>query len=188
MKTDHDDPELLASDEEYFAARSREPGGGRFDARLLQEPITVLHHRAPLVFARNESASEAMRAMQSKHRGCVLVTEDGTDRSRLQGIFTERDVLHRVIDGGRNPAQLDLCEVMTSDPECLHADATVAWALNKMEVGGFRHVPATEPNGCPIMVVSVRDIVEYLVAAFPQEVLNLPPEFGIARYRERDGA
>jgi len=188
MSIDYDDTEWMGSDEEYFAARGHEPRGGRFDARLLQEPITVLHRRTPLVFARNESASDAMRAMQTMHRGCVLVTDDGTARSPLLGIFTERDVLHRVIDGGRNPAHLDLSEVMTPDPECLHADATVAWALNKMEVGGFRHIPATEGDGHPIMVVSVRDIVEYLVAAFPQEVLNLPPEFGIARYRERDGA
>ena len=83
---------------------------------------------------------------------------------------------------------LTLAEVMTPDPECLDARATVAWALNKMEVGGFRHVPATEEHGQPRMVVSVRDIVAYLVAAFPEEILNLPPEFGTARYRERDGA
>jgi CBS domain-containing protein len=188
MGIDYDDPELTDSDEEYFAPSPRERRVGRFDARLLQEPITVLHHRVPLLFSAKDSASEAMRAMQSEHRGCVLITEDGTSRSRLQGIFTERDVLQRVIDGGRNPAHLTLAEVMTPDPECLDARATVAWALNKMEVGGFRHVPATEENGQPRMVVSVRDIVAYLVAAFPEEILNLPPEFGTARYRERDGA
>ncbi len=37
-------------------------------------------------------------------------------------------------------------------------------------------------------MVSVRDVVEFLVEAFPREILNLPPEFGAVRYQERDGA
>ena len=178
--------DLTAADEEYFAR----PAGGsrRFDVGLLREPVTVLHDRTPLVFADNDSASKAMGAMQVEHRGCVLITEDGTARSRVRGIFTERDVLRRVIDGGRNPAQLTLGEIMTREPECLDAQASIAWALNKMEVGGFRHVPAVDESGRPQLVISVRDIVAFLVAAFPEEILNLPPEYGIERYRERDGA
>ena len=58
-----------------------------------------------------------MRAMQAEHRGCVLVTRDGTPGSPLAGIFTERDVLFRIVDRGRNPATLPLAEVMTPDPE-----------------------------------------------------------------------
>jgi len=184
MGNDYDD--LTAADEEYFASpagRSR-----RFDVGLLREPVTVLHNRTPLVFAGNDSASKAMGAMQAEHRGCVLITEDGTLRGRVRGIFTERDVLRRVIDGGRNPAQLTLGEIMTREPECLDSQASIAWALNKMEVGGFRHVPAVDESGRPQLVISVRDIVAFLVAAFPEEILNLPPEYGIERYRERDGA
>ena len=182
------EPELAASDEEYFASRRGTPSGRSFDASLLREPVTVLHQRQPLIFAPKDSASEAMRSMQTEHRGCVLVTESGLADSRLTGILTERDVLHRVIDGGRNPATLTLAEIMTPEPECLTDEASVAWALNKMEVGGFRHVPIVDEGGRPKLVVSVRDIVGFLVAAFPEEVLNLPPEFGAERYRERDGA
>jgi CBS domain-containing protein len=79
-------------------------------------------------------------------------------------------------------------EVMTRDPEALPATAPVAWVLNKMEVGGFRHVPAVDEAGRPVFVVSVRDVVQFLVEAFPEEVLNLPPEFGAPRYTTRDGA
>jgi CBS domain-containing protein len=158
MAIDYDDPEQTY-DEEYFATSRGERTTGRFDVTLLREPIGVLHTRVPLVFSPKDSASEAMRAMQSEHRGSVLITEDGSRRSRLQGIFTERDVLRRVIDGGRNPAQLAVGEIMTPDPECLHVHAPVAWALNKMEVGGFRHVPAVDDEGRPQLVVSVKDIV-----------------------------
>jgi CBS domain-containing protein len=159
-----------------------------FDARLLREPLTVLPTRSPICFKGSDAVSEAMNAMQRDHRGCVLVTEDGTQRSALTGIFTERDILLRIINRGRNPATVTLAEVMVSDPECLPVDASVAWVHNKMSVGGFRHVPAVDDEGRPQIIVSVRDVVQFLVESFPNEVLNLPPEFGVERYRTRDGA
>ena len=174
-------------DESYFDG-SREYRVTGFDQQLLREPLTMLPVQRPLTLAPDASVSEAMRAMQRKHTGCVIITGDGSTRTQLEGIFTERDVLHRVIDGGRNPATLTLQEIMTADPECVSDEASVAWALNKMEVGGFRHVPVVDEAARPRLVVSVRDIVAFLVASFPEEVLNLPPEFGANRYRERDGA
>lgn len=176
-----------ATDESYF-----DDDGARrakvFDARLLQEPVTVLSTRSPLIFAAHTSTSEAMRSMQSQHRGCVLVTDDGTASSPLTGIFTERDILLRVINRGRNPAETPLADVMSHQPEFLQADARVAWVLNMMSVGGFRHVPVVNPRGCPIAVISVRDVVEFLVEAFPNEILNLPPDFGRQKALPRDGA
>lgn len=174
-------------DEGYF-----EEAGQRttktFDAQLLREPVTVLSTRSPLICSADTTTSDAMRAMQSEHRGCVLVTEDGSFNSPLTGIFTERDILLRVINRGRNPAETPLREVMSHDPEFLQADARVAWVLNMMSVGGFRHVPVVNLRGCPIAVISVRDVVEFLVEAFPNEILNLPPDFGMRKTRPRDGA
>ena len=118
----------------------------------------------------------------------MVVTADGTTRTRLVGIFTERDVLLRVVDRGRNPVTLRLAEVMTAEPECLPQESTIAWVLNKMCVGGFRHVPVVDEAGRPVFVVSVRDVVEFLVEAFPREVLNLPLEYGADRQRDREGA
>ena len=77
---------------------------------------------------------------------------------------------------------------MVREPECLAADASIAWVLNKMSVGGFRHVPAVDEEGRPQIIVSVRDVVQFLVERFPNAILNLPPEFGQDRYRTRDGA
>lgn len=180
---DYDD-DHADGDERYFETGERKT----FDARLLHQPLSALNTRAPIIFSGKSTASVAMRSMQQEHRGCVLVTEDGSARSRLTGIFTERDVLMRIVDRGRNPATVTLDEVMTHEPEALPSDASIAWLLNKMEVGGFRHVPAVDASGCPHYVVSVRDVVQFLVAAFPEEILNLPPEYGAQRYRTRDGA
>lgn len=184
---DMDLSESNRADEAYFDDTPQAPSGS-FDARLLHVRLTTLATRTPVVFRESDSATDAMREMQKQHRGCALVTEDGTMRSRLRGIFTERDVLLRIIDRGRHPSTIPLSEVMTAEPESLDDDARLAWALNLMSVGGFRHVPVTDTRGWPVAVVSVRDVVEFLVEAFPNEILNLPPDFGRRKDHPRDGA
>jgi len=158
-----------------------------FDSKLLREPLEALPVRPAIVMAPGASATEAMRAMQREHRGCVLVTDDGSSSSKLVGIFTERDVLLRIVDRGKNPATLPLSEVMTPDPDVLSVKSRLANALNKMHVGGFRHVPVVDAEHRPVCVVAVRDIVEFLVEAFPREILNVPAEPG-ALPKEREGA
>ena len=163
-------------------------GKGAFDASNLKQPMSVLPQRSPLCFSREQFVSEAMHAMQKEHRGCVLVTDDGGMESPLEGIFTERDVLYRIIDRGRNPATLPLQEVMTRSPDALLSNATVAFVLNRMAVGGFRHVPVVDENDHPVAIISVRDVVEFLVDYFPREIMNLPPQVGANITTSREGA
>jgi CBS domain-containing protein len=174
-------------DETYFDSPETR-GRGSFDVSLLNEPVSVLRTHKPLIFSETASVTEAMRAMKRGHCGCVVVTDDGTADSRVIGIFTERDVLFRIVDQGRNPAQLPLAEVMTPDPETLSVCSAVAYALNKMSVGGFRHIPIVDEEYRPAFVVSVRDVVEFLVESFPREVLNLPQVEGVKPQRAREGA
>jgi CBS domain-containing protein len=174
-------------DELYFETRESRASGS-FDASLLREPVSVLRSRRPLVLSMTSTVTDAMRAMQADHTGCVVVTDDGTVNSKVNGVFTERDVLFRIVDRGRNPAQLPLEEVMTPNPETLSVRSAVAYALNKMSVGGFRHIPVVDDEQRPAFVVSVRDVVEFLVEYFPREVLNLPPLEGVKRQQAREGA
>ncbi len=158
-----------------------------FGTDLIQAPLTALPVHEALVFCASDTVTDAMRAMQREHTGCVLVTRDGTRHSKLVGIFTERDVLFRIVDRGKNPATLPLSEVMTPEPEVLTVGETVAYALKKMSISGFCHVPVVDGKGHPAFVVSVRDIVEFLVEAFPRQVLNLPAERAVAQ-KSREGA
>lgn len=181
-----DDPnDDLDHDESYF---DPPPRHARFDAALLRESLRALPIRAALVLRTSDSVTEAVRLMQREHRGCVVITEDGTDASPLVGIFTERDVLRRIVDRGKNPATLPLDAVMTANPEVLALSGTIAHALNKMSVGGFRHVPVVDENHHPVFVISVRDIVEFLVEAFPREVLTLSSDASAQVPRRRYGA
>jgi CBS domain-containing protein len=179
--------EAHRGDELYFESRESRVGGS-FDASLLQEPVSVLRLRQPLVLSMTSTVTEAIRAMQADHTGCVVITDDGTVNSKVTGIFTERDVLFRIVDRGRNPAQMPLHDVMTPNPETLSVRSAVAYALNKMSVGGFRNIPVVDDEHRPAFVVSVRDVVEFLVEYFPREVLNLPPLEGAKPQQAREGA
>jgi CBS domain-containing protein len=185
MRGHRDEPDD-SIDEAYFDG-SGEGEPRVFDAGLLQEQASVLPTRRPLVFSERHTVSEAMRAMRGERRGVVVVTADGTPNSRIAGIFTERDVLFRVVDCGRNPADLLLSEVMTRDPECLGDEESIARVLHMMSVGGFRHVPVVDAEKRPRFVVSVRDVVQFLVNAFPREVLTLRDESGAGVPRQREG-
>ena len=177
--------------ENYFESPPR--GEVKFDSALLREPVGALPVKTALVVSPETTVTEAMRRMQDEHTGCVLVTDDGTENSKLMGIFTERDVLFRIVDRGRNPAALPIGEVMTAKPECLSIRSSVAYALNMMSVGGFRHVPVVDDEHRPAFVISVRNVVEFLVEAFPREILNLPKDNHTSksdpgRNRTREGA
>jgi CBS domain-containing protein len=175
-------------DENYFETpRSTERV---FDAALLREPVVVLPVRRALTVSPNTTVTESMRMMKTEHRSCVAITDDGTRNSKLTGIFTERDVLFRVVDRGRNPAALPMGEVMTPDPETLSVRSTIASALNMMSVGGFRHIPVVDDEHRPVFMIRVRDVVEFIAESFPREILNLPVGHqGTApRQRAREGA
>jgi CBS domain-containing protein len=184
MGSDRDVPEGDGGylDEEPAAASQS------FDATLLEKGLDALPRRVPVVFPRTATVAEAIRAMQHEQRGCVLVTEDGSVETRLIGIFTERDLLYRVVEGRRDPGTARLEEVMTPDPEVVPCEASIAWVLNHMAVGGFRHVPIVDTSGCPAFTVSVRDVVHLLVECFPETVLNLPPRYAADHTKKREGA
>lgn len=175
-------------DEEDEARREPRRSDKSFDTRVLEEPIAVLPSRKPLLYSPLHCVSEAIEAMQGEDRGAALISEDGTPQSPLVGIFTDRDVLLRVVGRGRNPAVLPLREVMTPDPEVLPPTGTIAWVLNRMAISGYRHIPVVDDQGWPMRVVSVRDVVHFLVDFFPREVLTLPPQHGLPRFRSREGA
>jgi CBS domain-containing protein len=140
------------------------------DQRMIREPIRLLRPqpRGPIGLGPDESVDAAWRLMREHRVGCVLVVDDG----RLVGILTERDLLMRV-DGPRSACPIR--DVMTPDPETLSPDDPIVYALNKMSVGGFRHVPLVDGERRPVGVVSVKDVVDYIVDFFPNDVLTVPP-------------
>jgi CBS domain-containing protein len=116
------------------------------------------------------SIKQAIQVMLDRNVGAVLVEREG----KPVGIFTERDVLRRVIRTGIDQER-PVEEVMTPDPETLSLDDGIAFALNRMAVGGYRNIPIVDEAGKPLSVLSQREVVGYIVSVLPARVLNLPP-------------
>ena len=96
-------------------------------------------------------------------------------------LLTERDV----VAGGRHAARCGpgaFAGGHAAGPECLHLDDALVYAFHQMHRGACRHVPMVDEQRRPTALVSMRAIIDELVAAFPQELLNLPPS-PAARHR-----
>lgn len=169
------------ADDDDFRDAEEAPPRRILDERMLREPIARLDPRAPLTVAPATPLAEAVRAMRDHRVGCLLVVDDG----RLCGIITERDLLLKL---DRWDMERPVEDLMTPDPEVLSPDDPMLYALNKMSVGGFRHVPLVDASGQAVGIVSVKDIVDYLVDVFASDVLTIPPDPARAGlWRERDG-
>jgi CBS domain-containing protein len=132
------------------------------EGALVELSVDSLEPVAAIQVAPESSLEQVVARLCERPIGAVLV---GTP-DKLQGIFSERDLLLRVAH--RYPAvkHRPVAEFMTPDPETVEADAPIAFALNKMEVGDFRHVPVTR-DGRLCGVISTRDVVEFLARRYP---------------------
>lgn len=101
----------------------------------------------------DNSVAEAVAMMVERHIGAVMITQDG----RLAGIFTERDVVTRIVHAGRDAATTPLSAVMTPQPETIAPDATAGEALELMVGRGCRHLPVVEQDRI-VGMVSIRDL------------------------------
>ena len=149
---------------------------------MIRAPISELQPVSPVTVEAGSPVSDAIALMQRHRIGCILVTAQG----RLVGILSERDVTMKIV--GRE-VDLDrlVDEFMTPDPEVLSPSHAIAFALNRMSLGGYRHVPLVESDGTPQGIISVKDVVDHIVEHFQKEVYNLPPEPDV-HGKSREGA
>jgi len=124
--------------------------------RLVRDHLGEVPRRAPVMIEPDAPVRSAIRRMQDERANCLLVGVDG----RLEGIFTERDALLKV--AGRGLDGLRVADVMTPDPVVLRRDDTVAIAIHKMAVGGFRHMPLVEGDHVS-GIVTAQDVFRHIL-------------------------
>ena len=137
-----------------------EPTADSFVEQLIMEdPVRVLKPAVPVCVSPDTPLGDVIRTMSEKRIGCLLVT----DGPELVGILTERDLLMNLAGREAELANDPVREWMTPNPETVAEDDAIAYAIHKMDVGGYRHLPVmdgTRPKG----VISVRDLVGFLAA------------------------
>ncbi|MGE5167472.1 MAG: CBS domain-containing protein [Deltaproteobacteria bacterium] len=128
------------------------PGGYTMFDRLVRE---VMQKGKVLKATPETTVSEAAKLMVKKNVGAVMVVVG----QRLVGIFTERDVVFRVVAQSRDAGATRLADVMTPSPEVVAPNKPFGYALSIMHERGFRHLPVLE-RGRILGIVSARSAMD----------------------------
>jgi CBS domain-containing protein len=102
----------------------------------------------------NQTVLDVAQAMVDRNIGAVPVLQNGM----LVGVFSERDLMKRVVVAGRDPSKTLVSEVMTDDPLTVEPQEKLETCLALMRRHGFRHLPICEGKQL-VGVVSLRDMI-----------------------------
>lgn len=127
------------------------------EADLLRDRIERLWPKSPSTVTPETTVGDVLKKMVDEAIGCVMVVE----RGKLVGIFSERDALMKINTDAPRLANLPISQFMTPEPVTLETNDKIAFALHKMNIGGYRHVPILFEKKLA-GVISIRDILRYL--------------------------
>ena len=128
-----------------------------FRGRLLTGRIGDLPLAPPDTVSADTNLDDAIRAMRDHKHGSLMVEDNG----KLTGIFTERDVLTRMVRPGKTASSLKVSDVMTSRPVTLDVNDPPAFAIHLSVARGLRHLPVLEDDQLKGLV-SVRDLLRHI--------------------------
>jgi CBS domain-containing protein len=130
--------------------------------------------RSPLVTAKPEATiMEAVRVMAQQSIGAIAVT----DGKRLVGVFSERDLMLRVVVEKRDPERTRVRDVMTSPVETIRRDSTADEALKVMLERHIRHLPIIDRDGSLCGMISMRSILHDKVEDLTDQLDSLEAYF-----------
>jgi len=177
---EEDDQPLEGDEPEQQVGRGVDVG-----RQFLETRIRDLKPRPAVTLPATATVAKAIELMRKKKVGAVMVVSAKKPK-RLVGVFTERDLMNKALPM-RGFGRLSISKVMTKDPEALRPQDSCAYALNKMSVGRFRHIPLVDERHLPVGMLSIRDVIDFLVELIPEEILNLPPEPQFQYVKTQDG-
>lgn len=128
------------------------------------------------------SVKTTVEKMKAENHHCAIITDGGS----LAGIFTDRDILMKIV-GYPETWNRPIDDFMTPSPVTVNAKDAVDTALALMDDKHFRNVPVVDDKGAVVGNLTHYDLIKYLAGRFPESVYNLPPHPDRAT-RKRDGA
>ena len=166
------DNQIESDDDEWFEGlESKEDNIEMGSAVQINDPISTLGLKAPLTVEIGTNMKNALNLLQGKEQNCILIVENNV----LKGILTERDILLKITGKGFDLELVIVDEFMSENPEYLNPEDPLAYALNKMHVGGFRHVPIVNDSLKPVGLISITNVISTIADYFSMEIINLPP-------------
>ncbi len=139
-------------------------------ALKINSSISNFDLRKPLIIELGTSLENVLNRMRETNNNCVLTLSN----ERLGGILTERDILLKVTGRGYDFQLTTVDEFITPNPEYISLEDPLAYALNKMYIGGFRNVPVINDEMYPVGIISISDIISNIANYFHDEIINFP--------------
>jgi len=118
--------------------------------------LIKMAHVPPIVVDSSSSVLEAIRVMVDNNVGAVAVVSEG----QIRGIFSERDVIKKVIYHNLPPDTTPVAEVMTKEVESISQEMGLTEALQLMVGRHVRHLPIVDDGGKVLGILSVRDLLQ----------------------------
>jgi CBS domain-containing protein len=115
----------------------------------------LIRDRPTFTVEADVSVLKAVEMMVEKNIGAVAVVREG----ELVGIFSERDLMKRVVAGNRSPGLTKVAEVMTPRPYTVSSNERFQHCMFLMREHGFRHLPVVDDNGKLCGLISLRDVL-----------------------------
>lgn len=125
---------------------------------LLNDRVGVLNPKVPITVEVSDTVQQVLDVLVNKGIGCVVVVDQG----QPVGVFSERDALMRLNTDTSASKDRPVVDFMTPNPRMLDNEAKVAFATQRMDLGGYRHIPITDRDGALQGIISARDILRYL--------------------------
>ena len=125
---------------------------------MLSDRVALFQGKKPIYVSPTMPVREVLRLLVDNKVGCVLVLQE----EKLLGIFTERDVLLKIGERAAEFGNRPVSDFMTINVQSLPPTAKIAFAVHRMDQGGYRHVPIEDQHSRPAGIFSVRDILYYL--------------------------
>ncbi len=132
-------------------------------------PLLKLADSPATSVASATSVADAVRSMIDARVGAVAVIDD----DKLKGIFTERDLMTRVVGEARDPSATTIADVMVSDPVSVTPETKRSDALDLMVEKHFRHLPIVDVDGRLLGMLSIRNLLSHQVERLSDSVTSL---------------
>jgi len=149
-----------------------------------QQPLSQLHLRPAVSVELGTSLQHCIDLLLAHHMGCIVVTEGG----KLRGIFTERDVLLKIAGNKIDFETNKVDDYMTGHPVSVKESDPIFKPMKLMHQGHYRHVTVVDSEEKPVFILSIKDIIAYMIDFFPRDILNLPPHPIRLGAKNREGA
>jgi CBS domain-containing protein len=135
---------------------------------MMSQVRDLLHNRNLFSVEETETVAEVARRMADLHVGAIVVL----NRGELRGVFSERDLMKRVVVERLDPERTRVSEVMSRELATIDENASVEEAMEMMRRCGCRHLPVLH-NGQVVAFLSMRDVMNYELERKTEELHHM---------------